>query len=178
VYFILDQIINVTEFSDTELCTVISVWIGRHWRPLHHVHTYYDNEAQIMNKYNCSPSMSLLPVDKAAGWGDKHINSHFVRAPSHTTQVDTKQFSNEADETTGRGGCGMYFYTLKYITHRSQWPRGLRRGSMAARLLGLWVRIPPRAWMSVSCECCVLSGRGLFDGLVTRPEESYRVWCV
>jgi hypothetical protein len=32
--------------------------------------------------------------------------------------------------------------------------------------------------MSVSCECCVLSGRGLRDGLVTRPEESYRVWYV
>jgi hypothetical protein len=24
----------------------------------------------------------------------------------------------------------------------------------------------------------VLSGRGLCDGLVTRPEESYGVWCV
>jgi hypothetical protein len=43
---------------------------------------------------------------------------------------------------------------------RSQCPRGLRRGSAAARLLGLCVRIPPVAWMSVSCECCVLSGRG------------------
>jgi hypothetical protein len=32
--------------------------------------------------------------------------------------------------------------------------------------------------MSVSCECCVLSGRGLCVGLITRPEESYRVWCV
>jgi hypothetical protein len=29
--------------------------------------------------------------------------------------------------------------------------------------------------MSVSCECCVLSGRGLCDGLITGPEESYRV---
>jgi len=28
--------------------------------------------------------------------------------------------------------------------------------------------------MSVSCECCVLSGRGLRDELITRPEESYR----
>jgi hypothetical protein len=37
----------------------------------------------------------------------------------------------------------------------------LRRGSAAARLLGLWVRIPPGAWLSVSCDCCVLSGRGL-----------------
>jgi hypothetical protein len=28
--------------------------------------------------------------------------------------------------------------------------------------------------MSVSFECCVLSGRGLCAGLITRPEESYR----
>jgi hypothetical protein len=32
--------------------------------------------------------------------------------------------------------------------------------------------------MHVYCECCVLSGRGLCDGLIARPEESYRVWCV
>ena len=32
--------------------------------------------------------------------------------------------------------------------------------------------------MIVSCECCVLSGRGLCDELITRPEESYRLWCV
>jgi hypothetical protein len=25
---------------------------------------------------------------------------------------------------------------------------------------------------------CVLSGRGLFEGLITRPEEFYRLWCV
>jgi hypothetical protein len=32
----------------------------------------------------------------------------------------------------------------------------LRRKTAAARLLGLRVRIPPGAWMSVSYECCVL----------------------
>jgi len=33
--------------------------------------------------------------------------------------------------------------------------------------------------MLVCCECCVLSGRGLCDELITRPEEeSYRIWCV
>jgi hypothetical protein len=37
---------------------------------------------------------------------------------------------------------------------------------------------PTGAWMFVSCECCVLSGRGLCDELITRPEESYRLWCV
>ena len=30
-----------------------------------------------------------------------------------------------------------------------------------ARLLRLCVRIPPWAWMSVCCECCVFSGRSL-----------------
>ena len=38
-------------------------------------------------------------------------------------------------------------------------------------LLGLRVRMPPGAWLKVSCDCCVLSGRGLCDGLNTRPEE-------
>jgi len=32
--------------------------------------------------------------------------------------------------------------------------------------------------MDVCRECCVLSGRGLCDELITRPEESYRLWCV
>jgi len=38
---------------------------------------------------------------------------------------------------------------------RSQWPRGLSCRSAAARLLGLWVQIPPGAWMSVvTVVCC------------------------
>jgi hypothetical protein len=72
----------------------------------------------------------------------------------------------------------MIFAASNHIICRSQWPCGLRRGSSAARLLGSWVRIPPGAWMSVSCEWCALSGRGLCDELITRPEESYRLWCV
>lgn len=60
----------------------------------------------------------------------------------------------------------------------SQWPRTLRRGLAAIHLMVLRVQIPPCAWMSVSCEGCVFSGRGIGDGLVTRPEESYTVWCV
>ena len=63
------------------------------------------------------------------------------------------------------------------IRCRSQRPRGLRRESEAARLLKSWVRIPLGAWMSVSCQHCVLSRRGLCDGLITRPEESHRLWC-
>ena len=32
--------------------------------------------------------------------------------------------------------------------------------------------------MFVCFECCVLLGRGLCDGPITRPEEFYRLWCV
>jgi len=32
--------------------------------------------------------------------------------------------------------------------------------------------------MSVCFECCVLSGGGLCDELITRPEKSYRLWRV
>jgi len=64
------------------------------------------------------------------------------------------------------------------IRCRSQWPPGLRRRSTTPRLLRSSVRIP-RAWIFVCCECCVLSGRGLCDELITRPEESYRLcWIV
>jgi len=73
---------------------------------------------------------------------------------------------------------GYTFNTLYLKGCRSQWPRGLKRWSAAARLLRLCVRISPEAWISVRCECCVLSGRGLCDELITRPGESYRLWSV
>ena len=50
------------------------------------------------------------------------------------------------------------------------------RVPQAARLLRSWVRIPPGAWIFVCCECRVFSGRGLCDELITRPEESYRLY--
>jgi hypothetical protein len=39
---------------------------------------------------------------------------------------------------------------------RSQWPIGSRRGSQAARFLELGGSNSAWAWMSVSCECCVV----------------------
>jgi hypothetical protein len=60
---------------------------------------------------------------------------------------------------------------------RSRWPRGLRRRSAAALLLGSRVWIPLRAWVFVSCVYVLLPcvGRGLCEGLITLTEESYRV---
>jgi hypothetical protein len=53
-----------------------------------------------------------------------------------------------------------------------QWPRGLMRRSTAARLLESH---SGRGCLSV---VCVLSGKCLCDELITRPEESYRLWLV
>ena len=53
--------------------------------------------------------------------------------------------------------------------HRSQRSRDLKHASAAARFLGLQVRNPPCAWMSVTCDCCLLLGRA---------DHSSRVCCV
>jgi hypothetical protein len=74
--------------------------------------------------------------------------------------------------------CFIYLQLSHRTTCRSQRPRGLRRRSAAEHLLGSWVRIPPGVWMVVSCTVFVLSGRGLCDGTIPRPEESYRLCCV
>ena len=44
--------------------------------------------------------------------------------------------------------------------------------------MGLRVRIPPGSWMPLSCEYRVLSLRVFCAGPITRPEKSYRLWCV
>jgi len=59
-------------------------------------------------------------------------------------------------------------------------PMAARATGMGLRplgFLGLWVRIPQWAWMSVCFECCVLPGRSLCVEPITRPEKSYRL-CV
>ena len=60
-------------------------------------------------------------------------------------------------------------YLTTHDTHNRQ---------ISMPLLRSWVRIPPGAWIFVCCECRVLSGGGLCDELITRPKESYRLWCV
>ena len=76
---------------------------------------------------------------------------------------------------------GIFYCCYIFFGHntdrRSQCPRDPRRGSAVTRLLRLRVRIPSGAWMYVCCESCVVSG-SLFVGLITCPEETYRVWGV
>jgi hypothetical protein len=57
--------------------------------------------------------------------------------------------------------------------NRPQCPSGLRRGSAFACLVGL--RIESRWGLDVCpCDWYVYSGRGICDGPIIHPEESYR----
>jgi hypothetical protein len=53
------------------------------------------------------------------------------------------------------------------IPCRYQWPHCLRRRSTAPRLLRFGFESRRGAWMSVCCNCCLLSGRGVCDELIT-----------
>ena len=98
---------------------------------------------------------------------------------TRTNQVEELKYKPDNAKTSKSKSSAKFFYFYKFteiifVIHLIS----LRRGSAVSRLLWLWVRIPSGAWMSVSlCCCCVLSGRGLWFRLITRPEESYRL-CV
>jgi len=68
-----------------------------------------------------------------------------------------------------RDSCNTIFQTLEILTVPSQY----FCGRSPSEIVG---RIPPGAWMC--CLLCVLSGTGLCDRLISRPEESYRLWHV
>jgi hypothetical protein len=64
---------------------------------------------------------------------------------------------------------------LMYV-YKPIWPRGLRRRSAAARLLGSWVRIPQGAWMSVSCTVLCVAWVAVFAtnwSLIQRNPTGY-----
>jgi len=70
---------------------------------------------------------------------------------------------------------GPPFYTVKYKPRNTGKPipgaaRSYKRGSEAARFLGSGSN-PAGEWMSVSCECWVLSGRYFCDGPIPRLEK-------
>ena len=75
----------------------------------------------------------------------------------------------------------IYIYMYNYIC-RSQWPRGLRRRSAAARLLRSWVRIPPgghECLFVVSVVCCQVEVSATSWSLVQRsPTDCGVLLCV
>ena len=72
---------------------------------------------------------------------------------------------------------------MQFITYRTPVPVAARsKASVFCRSpAGIAGSNPTRGMdvcLFVCCECCVLSGRSLCDGLITRPEGFYRLWRV
>jgi len=69
----------------------------------------------------------------------------------------------------------MYKYVQSTVT-KSPVPVAARSEDVGLRPLACWdcgsESRRAHGWMSVCCDCFVLSGRGLCDGLITYPEES------
>jgi len=74
-----------------------------------------------------------------------------------------------------------------YLVRGEIWYNEVYSGDVSGRAvkdvglwqLACWIAVSnPAGGISVCCGCCVLSGRGICDRLITRPEESCRVWCV
>ena len=94
----------------------------------------------------------------------------------HLSGSQQRTYDNTRREVDNNCSQEAIIKDKQVLCSRSQWPRGRRRGSAAARWdCGFESR---RGHGCLSCECCVLSGRGLCDGLITHPDESYRIWRV
>ena len=92
------------------------------------------------------------------------------RSTSYNQQLSRSPFSAH-----------LISYCCNCIYESVYWPLALAAGTKSwfcvSSLTGV-VASNPTGGLDVSCECCVLSGSGLCDGLIARPEESYRVWCI
>ena len=126
-----------------------------------------------------TPRKDPVPILQEAGWAPGPVWTDGKSRPHRDSIPDCPARSQSLYRLSYTAHAFKHiFWGLTYFNCRSQWPHGLRHRSAAARLLRLWVRIPPGARMSVCCKCCVLLGRCLCDKLITRPEESYRLWFV
>ena len=128
-----------------------------------------------LNAETCTRQHTTLSRDRHL-WHRRDSNSHSQKANGRRPRghqdrhLDLQNLINFLNKQLNK--------PYKLWLCRSHWPRGLRRKFVAARLLRMWVRIPPGSWMSVCRECCILSSTGLCDGLITRPEESYQLCSV
>jgi hypothetical protein len=130
--------------------------------------------------FGWSPYMSDQPVTRYLATQNNTIQKR--KTDIHASSgIRTHDPSNQATKTyvsdcsASRSG----LYILEFVKYFSKPVRVAARSKvLAAWLLGSWVRILLEAWMFVLRFCLVMLrvGRGLCDGLITRPmEESYRV---
>ena len=171
-WILISSVISVFCLGGRELLLVVSYWrFGRtYWCRL-------QGSGSPRRPFKMEPKdYPEMPVNNNNNNNNNNVILSSVLAVLEATHRLTSVFT----VTACRHLIWHIFIYLGLLTakRRSQGPRGLRRGSAAARVLRIWVRIPPGSWMFVCCECCVLSRTGLCDELISRPEEYYRLWCV
>ena len=107
------------------------------------------------------------------------LMSYIYEAPildvsrSHTTTQHSRQDSSgRVISSSQRPLPDNTRHSQQTNIHAPRWDSNPRSQQVSG------LRPPPGAWIFVCCECRVLSGRGLCNELITRAEESYRLWCV
>ena len=124
----------------------------------------------------CPPKLCRLIITCDVPLTLRRLMSYIYGAPildvsrSHTTTQHSRQ------DSFGRLISSSQRPLPDNTRHSQQ--TNIHAPGRAAHLLRSLVRISPGAWIFVCCECRVLSGRGLCDEMITRPEESYRLCCV
>jgi hypothetical protein len=107
----------------------------------------------LLNIYWHFGAMRCLQLQERFQWGLRR----------YVTPKCRKFPANDWPHIPEKGGLGvwimdcrvqLFIFISSLLCSRSQWPRGLKRGSAAARLLGSRVRIPPWTWQSVCVVCC------------------------
>jgi hypothetical protein len=95
-------------------------------------------------------TVGRTPLDE---WSARRRNIYLTTHDTHNRQISMPPVGFEATVSAGERPAATY-------------------------LMRSCLQIPPGALIFVCCECRVLSGKGLCDELITRPKESYRLWCV
>jgi len=139
-------------------CTYVSGW-----RTAHPAHTWASAPP-----IGCLESDHPLP---RLSWQ----SDLYWRRPVFLKAKISMQYGNTHDQLKARSWSGI----LVEYSHWTPIPVAARfKAWVCGRSPAEIVGSNPKGGMDVCCECCVLSGRGLCDELITLPGESYRAWCV
>jgi hypothetical protein len=179
------HVYNKEEIPTPSVPTYTSIWQSTFWaRFLGHFHPHYNKLSRAFQ--SCGSHSGVVEDPVLLGHEAASPGNRIQRFRENITPSSLRVWRFEETSFSTDSALNMWTWSERFLSftiptpwkRRLKWPRALRRRTAAACLLGLRVRIPPEAWTSVSCECCMLSGRGLCDGVISHPEESYRMWCV
>ena len=102
---------------------------------------------------------------------------HFFLLIVHKTQAAYVSREQRCKHTFHPSNFWRHSHILYFTTKLCMpFPVAVRSTAwVSGHLLVRIVDSKPAGGASVCCECCVMSGRGLCVGLITRPEDSYRM---